>query len=94
MLSSLSEIAQIEERDTQDSDDVQIDADALCKSLGIEGEESIDENTLLGKLGARIDSLLDEGCNHQLRVGTWFSAVGPLSMLGIKTLPGKASKEL
>jgi hypothetical protein len=56
-----------------------------CKTLGVEGKgDFAREETVLGKLAARINNLIGQGYNIDLRLLIWMTAVEFLAKSGIK----------
>lgn len=55
-----------------------------CKSLGVNEGDFLREETILGKLAARINSLTGQGANVELRLLIWATAVESLGKSGLK----------
>jgi hypothetical protein len=56
-----------------------------CRKLGVENEGGFtDEETVLGKLAARINNLIGQGYNIDLRLLIWMTAVESLAKSGLK----------
>jgi len=66
-----------------------------CRTLGVEGEaDFVREETILGRLGARIERLTGQEFNLELRLLIWATALEGLGKSGLKEQVEKASGTL
>jgi hypothetical protein len=65
-----------------------------CKRLGVDEGDFLREETILGKLAARINSLTGQEANVELRLLIWATAVESLGKSGLKEQVRKLIDEL